>query len=244
MKNKLCLLLLACVTFSTIQAQQILKPTNPSETCAQAWQDYRKADILWKTGWGLFGAGTCLTAGGVLAWTLSNYSWMDAHGSTWTHPGFSIMCIGGGVFFASIPCLAVGQVHRKAAMKIYYENNCSPETCEQIKLNYRKADVLWKTGWGLFVPGLVVGTIGGCCIYFGSWGNYDGQHGGISPLSDSGCALLSVGGGMLIASIPCLAVGQRRKASQSMYQERCGDQPPLTFSLQTSANGLGLAMQF
>lgn len=148
MKNKLCLLLLACVTFSTIQAQQILKPTNPSETCAQAWQDYRKADILWKTGWGLFGAG------------------------------------------------------------------------------------------------LVVGTIGGCCIYFGSWGNYDGQHGGISPLSASGCALLSVGGGMLIASIPCLAVGQRRKASQSMYQERCGDQLSLTFSLQTSANGLGLAMQF
>lgn len=55
-----------------------------------------------------------------------------------------------------------------------------------------------------------------------------------------------VGGGITLASIPCLAVGQvRRKAAMNMYNEKCGsDQPILSFSLQTSSNGLGIAMQF
>ena len=54
-----------------------------------------------------------------------------------------------------------------------------------------------------------------------------------------------IGSGATIASIPCLAVGQtRRKAAQNYYQKNCAAEPPLTFAIQTSSNGLGIAMKF
>ena len=245
--KKLCILIvLFGVTFNTTQAQLILKPAEPNEVCMEAWQNYHKADVIWKTGWGLFGVGAGMTLAGCISWTTTKYS---SGFSTWQHPGFSIMCVGLASFVSSIPCLAVGQVRRKAAMTTYFDNNCSPETCADIKINYKKANTLWKTGWGLFGAGMGLVLGGGI---FAMCNMYNPEP---EPLMENnprvsafniGFYTMIVGGGITLASIPCLAVGQvRRKAAMNMYNEKCGsDQPILSFSLQTSSNGLGLAMQF
>ena len=242
------ILLVVCLTFAATQAQTLAYPAQPNEVCAEAWNKYRKADTLWKTGWGLFGAGAGLTVGGLLGWSLSNYQWMNAHNSsTWTHPGFSIMCVGGGLFFASIPCLAVGQTRRKAAMKIYDEYNCYPETCEQLRQNYHKADVLWKTGWGLFGAGAAGSIVFGTLGYLSMWSGHEPAPGKTSSpnLAPIFWPLFAICAGAVVASIPCLAVGQvNRKHNAKLYNRYCADQPPLTFSLQTSSNGLGLTMNF
>lgn len=246
--KKLCVLLvLFGITLNATQAQNILKPAEPNEVCMEAWQNYHKADVLWKTGWGLFGAGAGMTLAGCIGWTCVP----RGESYAFTRPGFIIMCIGGGAFLSSIPCLAIGQVRRKSAMVIYNEYNCSPETCADIKINYKKADTLWKTGWGLFGAGLGL-SVGGSVLWL-----TNANFGGALPPSeykgtkraaacDTGFAIMIIGCGMEIASIPCLAVGQvRRKAASKLYNEKCGsDQPVLSFSLQTSSNGLGLAMQF
>lgn len=244
--KKLCILLvLFGITLNATQAQNILKPAEPNEVCMEAWQNYHKADVLWKTGWGLFGAGAGLTLAGCIGWTC----WPRGESYAYTRPGFIIMCIGGGTLLSSIPCLVIGQVRRKSAMVIYNEYNCSPETCEQINLNYKKANTLWKTGWGLFGAGMGLVLGGGI---FAMCNMYTPEP---EPLMENnprvsafniGFYTMIVGGGITLASIPCLAVGQvRRKAASKLYNEKCGsDQPVLSFSLQTSSNGLGLAMQF
>ena len=246
--KKLCILLvLFGITLNATQAQNILKPAEPNEVCMEAWQNYHKADVLWKTGWGLFGAGAGMTLAGCVSWTTTKYS---SGFSTWQHPGFSIMCVGLASFVSSIPCLAVGQVRRKAAMTTYFDNNCSPETCADIKINYKKADTLWKTGWGLFGAGMGLVLGGGI---FAMCNMYTPEP---EPLMENnprvsafniGFYTMIVGGGITLASIPCLAVGQvRRKAAMNMYNERgcLSEQPLVQFSFQTSSNGLGLAMQF
>ena len=244
--KKLCILLvLFGISLNAIQAQKILKPTEPNEACIEAWQNYHKADVLWKTGWGLFGAGAGMTLAGCIGWTC----WPRGESYAFTRPGFIIMCIGGGTFLSSIPCLAIGQVRRKAAMTTYFDNNCSPETCADIKINYKKADTLWKTGWGLFGAGMGL-TLGGGLLWVSTsnWGGVEPRlrSASLDAMSLAGFWIMIAGSGITLASIPCLAVGQvRRKESLRLYNEKCGsDQPILSFSLQTSSNGLGLAMHF
>lgn len=244
--KKLCILLvLFGITLNATQAQNILKPAEPNKVCMEAWQNYHKADVLWKTGWGLFGAGAGMTLAGCIGWTC----WPRGESYAFTRPGFIIMCIGGGAFLSSIPCLAVGQVRRKSAMVIYNEYNCSPETCEQINLNYKKANTLWKTGWGLFGAGMGL-TLGGGLLWV-STSNFGGvdpreRRASLDAASLAGFYIMIAGSAVTIASIPCLAVGQvRRKEAANLYNTKCNpDQPILSVSLQTSSNGLGLAMQF
>ena len=59
-------------------------------------------------------------------------------------------------------------------------------------------------------------------------------------------ALLGVGSGMVVASIPSLIVGQiRRKEALKTYNEACmSDRPAVLVSFQSSADGIGLAMRF
>lgn len=241
-------LVTACASFSFMYAQTLAKPAEPNEICMEAWNNYRKADALWKTGWGLFGAGAGMTVAGCVAWTCTSTEWNMSHDNMWaTNPGFSIMCIGGGVFTASIPCLAIGQVRRKAAMKIYDELDCSPETCAEIKLDYKKADNLWKTGWGLFGAGQALAIGGGLLYAFTmNWGlPPESVPAWQSAACTSGFTVMIIGGGMTVASIPCLSVGQvRRKAAQSAYNKKGTSDSPLTFTLQSSANGIGIAMNF
>ena len=247
MRKFLISILMSLVSATTYSQSLYQQPTDPNETCQQAWQDYKKADVLWKTGWGLFGTGAGMAIAGSVAWTITNYDWKSENGSTWTHPGFSIMCIGGGIFFGSIPCLIVGQVRRKAAMKIYEKYNCLPATCEEIKINYKKANTLWKTGWGLFGAGAGL-AFSGCLTwrYTMQWGLPPLERNPrVEAASTAGFTIMIIGAGALVASIPCIAVGQKlRKAAQSVYNERCSSEPPITFAVHASSNGLGLAMRF
>ena len=124
------------------------------------------------------------------------------------------------------------------------------EACQQAWNDYRKADALWKTGWGLFGAGI------GLTAFGATYGVLTGFGVGTFPPEKrtpemyarpiAGWAICGVGSGMLIASVPCLAVGQvRRKAAKKIFDEQCGqEQPPLTFNIQSSSNGLGIAMRF
>lgn len=240
-------ILVLMANFSICAQPLFRQPTDPNETCQKAWQDYKKADVLWKTGWGLFGAGAGLTLAGCISWSYTSHSWNGWEGNTWTHPGFLIMCIGGGTFLASIPCLAIGQVRRKTAIKMYEEYNCLPATCDEIKINYKKADTLWKTGWGLFGAGtglMVAGCIGWRCTIQGGRPPEE-QDPSRTALNTAFFSIMIIGAGATVASIPCLAVGQtRRKTAHNYHQKNCSSEPPLTFAIQTSSNGLGIAMQF
>ena len=225
----LCLLLYGRLYAQYVDAQtaqRIIQPAEPNEECLAAWQNYRKADVIWKTG-------------------LTNYEW---HGSTWANPGFPIMCIGGGIFMASIPCLAIGQIKRKTAIKLYNEHHCSPETCDDIRLNYKKSNTIWKTGWGLFGIGMSL-CLGGGILWATTMQGYlppDKRDIGKETAANVGFYTMIAGSGITLASVPCLAVGQvRRKASMQQFYEQCPQQQPLlTFSVQTSSNGLGVAMNF
>lgn len=51
------LLVVTCVLVPSLSAKGIVQPAEPNKECQSAWEKYKKADALWKTGWGLFGAG-------------------------------------------------------------------------------------------------------------------------------------------------------------------------------------------
>lgn len=123
------LLLLVGFFLQPIHAQQIIKPSEPNEICAEAWQKYHKADVLWKTGWGLFGGGIGICMGGGALWACTGQSDMAPSERVFAksaahRAGLGMMIAGGGIIVASIPCLAVGQVRRKAVRQIYQEH-CS-----------------------------------------------------------------------------------------------------------------------
>lgn len=130
MKKIFAIILIACVTASNMQAKSLVQPENPNEACAQAWQDYQKANTLWKTGWGLFGAGLGIgTIGGIIcplaAFGNSSSPTGNPAARKASITGLTFLCVGSGMIVASVPCLAVGQVRRKAARKAYNEN-CVP----------------------------------------------------------------------------------------------------------------------
>ena len=134
MRTPKCIIFALLMVVPThLSAQKLVQPTDPNEACQQAWKDYKKADALWKTGWGLFGAGLGLTTFGVSYGVLSGFG-VGAYPpdkrtpEMYTHPiaGWTICGIGSGMLVASVPCLAVGQIRRKAAKQLYDEQ-CGKE---------------------------------------------------------------------------------------------------------------------
>ena len=147
--------------------------------------------------------------------------------------------------FLTIALLFVGTTLQAHVLLPPAEPN---EVCMEAWQNYHKADVLWKTGWGLFGAGLGFGIAGGIMYPLGAFGNGSKPTGNpqARAVAVTGLTCMCVGSGMMISSIPCLAIGQaRRKAALKDYQDNCGsNQPVVSFYLQSSSNGLGLAMQF
>ena len=125
MKQIAVLLLMVGMSISMAHAQKVVAPTNPNEACEQAWTKYQKADKLWKTGWGLFGAGGGVTVAGVLTMGLSMGAMspdmpdVPMQSMLGGFLGFSFVVIGGSVLTASIPCICVGHVRRKNALEEY-----------------------------------------------------------------------------------------------------------------------------
>ena len=71
--------------------------------------------------------------------------------------------------------------------------------------------------------------------------------GDYSEMRNVGPALgIMLGGGLLIAgSVPCMTVGIIYKTrAHEIYNRNCAEQPQIELSLQTSTNGLGLALKF
>lgn len=239
MKTKtLLILFLLSISFQSINAQSLFKPTEPTEVCMEAWNNYRKANTLWYTGWGLFSIGIPAVTAGTMTWLLSiikaPYDQWTTQQKAVNGSGMALMWVGSGMVIASIPCIAVGQVRRKKAMNVYAEWNCHPETCEDIKINYQEANKLWKAGWGLLGTGAGLALAGGVMAACGN-----------EVCWDAGWSIFGVGCAALVSSVPCIAVGQvRRKAIRNDYNTKCTDQPPLTFSINTSSNGLGLSLNF
>ena len=234
--RRITILLMACFTLVATQAQTLLKPTNPNEACAQAWNNYRKADVLWKTGWGLFifgAVGTTACSIGTIA-TLYKHEMTPAELAT-NRACFSLAIISCGVLASSVPCLIVGQVRRKDAIRTINEYQCAPDlTCDELRVSYKRANDTWKAGWGLFGSGLGLLIVGINLTFTEN-----------NTMLYAGLGLISIGSGAVITSVPCLAFGQvQRKSAAKQYHQYCVDQPPLTFNLQTSSNGLGIAMNF
>ena len=60
-----------------------------------------------------------------------------------------------------------------------------------------------------------------------------------------GAILLGAGSGLFVASIPCIVVGTvKRNNSYELYNQTCARQTALEFGIQTSQNGVGIAMKF
>ena len=146
-------------------------------------------------------------------------------------------------------CILILLVSANTYSQSLYQQPTDPsETCQNAWLDYKKADALWKTGWWLFGAGVIGSTAFGTAGYITLWRpGPDPLPGEKAPVNAAPfCwAFFSASAGVLIASIPCLAVGQtRRKAAQGAYIQRYSSEPPLTFSLQSSVNGLEIAMNF
>ena len=126
--------------------------------------------------------------------------------------------------------------------------------------SHKTGNALWISGWCLMGVGTAITWVGGGIFCYGtlytagsilatafSMGQYQPDSETIGKLLGTGGGLLAAGGIMTAGSIPLIVVGGIKKFSaHEMYNENCAKkhEPELTLSLQTSANGLGLALNF
>ena len=124
-----------------------------------------------------------------------------------------------------------------------YLQNTSPEVYGRFKSGYVTA----MTGWGLFAAGpiltlcigLPVWLSGDPCMY----DHYDSHK--VALHAGFGIGSIAVGMGAFISGITCLGVGYgRMHRSAEIYNFHCANKPTTYWSLQSSANGLGLALHF
>ena len=124
----------------------------------------------------------------------------------------------------------------------YLQNTC-PEVYGRFKSGYTTA----MTGWGLFAAGpiltlcigLPVWLSGDPCMY----DHYDSHK--VALHAGFGIGSIAVGMGAFISGITCLGVGYgRMHRSADIYNFHCANKPTTYWSLQSSANGLGLALHF
>ena len=124
-----------------------------------------------------------------------------------------------------------------------YLQNTSPEVYGRFKSGYTTA----MTGWGLFAAGpiltlcigLPVWLSGDPCMY----DHYDSHK--VALHAGFGIGSIAVGMGAFISGITCLGVGYgRMHRSAEIYNFLCANKPTTYWSLQSSANGIGLALHF
>lgn len=137
-------------------------------------------------------------------------------------------------------------VNRKEVRK-FLENN-SPEAWKR----YRTGNALMITGISLLGAGAACFCAGTAIFSVDAMANallvlpsmFSGDY---SEMRNVGPALgIMLGGGLLIAgSVPCMTVGIIYKTrAHEIYNRNCAKQPQIELSLQTSTNGLGLALKF
>ena len=123
--------------------------------------------------------------------------------------------------------------------KDFLKNN-SPEAWQR----YKSGSALWATGWSLLGVSTVASYTG--IILFLMDGNKALNGGERGPGMRIGAGLVAGAGLFAIAGIPCVIVGGKKKfTAHELYTENCAKQQnALTLSVQTSQNGLGLALNF
>lgn len=138
----------------------------------------------------------------------------------------------------------------------FLKNNC-PEAYKQ----YKAGKNLKIVGWAFLGVGLA--TITGGAIHrviidsqvknikkkcdCWSWSQLEDLKAEEEKYSKISYAIMGVGGGLVLTSIPLVCVGSsKQKRSVSTYNEQCSSPsiPPITFNLTAGQNGLGLALQF
>ena len=131
-------------------------------------------------------------------------------------------------------------MNKKETLRWLETQNC-PYAYEQ----FRKGLITANVGWGLFGAGFAVGILGSALhrniLYKDEYGNYRGY---VTP---EGPALLTIGGVVLIASIPTIAVGySKMHKTVHAYNALCTSTSQVRpfWSVQASNNGLGIAYNF
>lgn len=121
--------------------------------------------------------------------------------------------------------------------------NFIQKNCPEAWGSYQQGDRLAKCGGGLLWGG--VGCVVGGAFWMGL--GFGINNSTIIGLGYAGIVLASLGGGVFIpASIPCIAVGKvKMNNTYEVYNESCARQRnELTFGIQASQNGIGIAMSF
>ena len=120
--------------------------------------------------------------------------------------------------------------------------------CPEAWNSYQKGTRLWKAGWGLLGAGIGVEFLIGVPMYcvglFGIVNDDDTDRNRL--LAYGGAAIIGLGSAMELGSIPLLVVGGiKRNNTYEVYNEPSRQQQnTLYLSMQTSANGIGLALKF
>lgn len=134
-------------------------------------------------------------------------------------------------------------VDRKGYYKFLQDNRL---VCVPAYNEFQKGHKLTIAGWSTFGAGGCLALTGS--IILGCLGNKWGGSFGNEALGISGLVFLGVGTIAIISSIPLLSVGYSKKHNAyNKYNEYCApevNKQYFTLNLQSSQNGLGLALQF
>ncbi len=112
---------------------------------------------------------------------------------------------------------------------------------------YKKGTKLVNAGWGLFAGGtlMMIGigvptycsTIRPISSYLSGEGFYFDYN-----LWAAGVATLTIGGGLIVASIPMICVGYSKRKRNANYN--LNDNPDISYNITTGKDGLGFAINF
>ena len=129
--------------------------------------------------------------------------------------------------------------------------------CVEAWNSYQKGCRLWKAGWSLLGIGAGTMAAGILTTSFGIMavmsaaktpeGETKPTQGQIKASNIYYAGLGLLGGGFVVAtaSIPCLVVGhKKRNHSHDIYNTSCARPVALELNLQTTSNGVGVAMNF
>ena len=144
------------------------------------------------------------------------------------------------------------EMDRKAYAE-FLKSNCMPAFTK-----YHKGQQMIAAGWSLFGLGLATTTIGGCLFMSEAWvgvvtsglfykNNPEKAKQVRLDFERSGIALTSIGVGMTISSVVLLPIGYKySKQSVDIFNNQCSPQrqPIATLNLQSSSDGIGLAICF